>query len=229
MWKSKVPEERDVIPVSSRLLPESVEEVEKGRIRQDNEAIIRLAAERIFARFGFKGATMALIAEAAGLPKANLHYYFGNKQTLYLTVLDTILHDWLSPLDDLHPQADPKTAIERYVRQKIRFSFERPEASKLFANEILQGAPMVHHLLQTELRRLVVEKSAVLDRWIADGRLQPLDAPHFFFSVWSMTQTYADFDIQIAAVLGDAARSADAQERATRHVLTSVFRICGLA
>ncbi|MGM3187411.1 TetR family transcriptional regulator C-terminal domain-containing protein [Musicola paradisiaca] len=213
---------------SGRLLPESADEGEKGRIRQDNEAIILLAAERVFARFGFRGATMALIAEEAGLPKANLHYYFGNKQTLYLTVLDSILHDWLSPLDDLHPQADPKTAIEAYVRQKIHFSFARPDASRLFANEILQGAPMVHHLLQTELRRLVVEKAAVLDGWIAADRLQPLDTTHFFFSVWSMTQTYADFDIQIAAVLGDDSHSDAAEARATRHVLNSVFRMCGL-
>lgn len=212
-----------------RLLPAGADEGEKGRIRQDNEALILLAAEQVFARFGFRGATMAQIAEAAALPKANLHYYFGNKQTLYLTVLDGILHDWLAPLDGFRPDADPKSVIDAYVRQKMHFSFERPHASRLFANEILQGAPMVHHLLQTELRRLVVEKAAVLDGWIAQGRLPPLDTTHFFFSVWSMTQTYADFDIQIAAVLGEDSHSEQARARATRHVLNSVFRLCGLS
>ncbi|OSN09807.1 TetR family transcriptional regulator [Lonsdalea britannica] len=208
---------------------ERAEETEKGRIRQDNEAIILQAAEQIFARYGFKGATMALIAEAAGLPKANLHYYFGNKETLYYTVLDDILHDWLAPLDDFQPQADPKTAIERYVIHKMCFSFEHPEASQLFANEILQGAPRVHARLQTELRQLVDEKSAVLEGWIAAGKVKPLDTRHFFFSVWSMTQTYADFSVQIAAVMGEDVGLSVQQQRATDHVLSCVFRICGLA
>lgn len=229
MWNSKVSDaQASSLPNSARPA-ERAEETEKGRIRQDNEAIILQAAEQIFARYGFKGATMALIAEAAGLPKANLHYYFGNKETLYYTVLDDILHDWLAPLDDFQPQADPKTAIERYVIHKMCFSFEHPEASQLFANEILQGAPRVHARLQTELRQLVDEKSAVLEGWIAAGKVKPLDTRHFFFSVWSMTQTYADFSVQIAAVMGEDVGLAVQQQRATDHVLSCVFRICGLA
>lgn len=228
MWNSKVSDaQASLIPNGVRPA-ERAEETEKGRIRQDNEAIILQAAEQIFARYGFKGATMALIAEAAGLPKANLHYYFGNKETLYYTVLDDILHDWLAPLDDFQPQADPKTAIKRYVIHKMNFSFEHPEASQLFANEILQGAPRVHARLQTELRQLVDEKSAVLEGWIAAGKVKPLDTRHFFFSVWSMTQTYADFSVQIAAVMGEDAGLAAQQQRATDHVLSCVFRICGL-
>ncbi|WP_254902557.1 TetR family transcriptional regulator C-terminal domain-containing protein [Lonsdalea britannica] len=229
MWNSKVSDaQASSLPNSARPA-ERAEETEKGRIRQDNEAIILQAAEQIFARYGFKGATMALIAEAAGLPKANLHYYFGNKETLYYTVLDDILHDWLAPLDDFQPQADPKTAIERYVIHKMCFSFEHPEASQLFANEILQGAPRVHARLQTELRQLVDEKSAVLEGWIAAGKVKPLDTRHFFFSVWSMTQTYADFSVQIAAVMGEDVGLSVQQQRATDHVLSCVFRICGLA
>ncbi|PWC19611.1 TetR/AcrR family transcriptional regulator [Brenneria corticis] len=203
-------------------------EAAKGRIRLDNEAAILLAAEHVFARFGFKGATMALIAEQADLPKANLHYYFGHKRNLYLRVLDDILHDWLAPLEHFLPQADPRAVIEQYVRQKMVLAFERPYASKLFANEILQGAPMVHELLQTQLHDLVASKAAVVDGWVAQGLLLPLDSKHFFFSIWAITQTYADFDIQIAAVLGEASRAPDVRQRAVAHVLTSVFRMCGL-
>ena len=202
--------------------------LEKGRIRQDNEAIIMPAAERVFARYGFRGATMQQIADAADLPKANLHYYFGSKQTLYLRVLECILHDWLAPLEGISASADPKTALEEYVRKKIGFSFARPEASRLFANEILQGAQVVHPLLKTQLRQLVAEKARILDGWIALGKLSAMDTTHFFFTVWSMTQTYADFDIQIAAVLGDDSHSESAQQRATDHVLRCVWRICGL-
>ena len=200
----------------------------KGRIRLNNEALILAAAERTFSRSGFKGTTMAQIADEAELPKANLHYYFGNKQNLYLHVLNQILHDWLTPMDEITPESDPKQALEAYVRQKMKLSFERPDASKLFANELLQGAKVIHELLHTELKELVVSKKAVIESWIAQGKIRPVDSTHLFVSIWSITQTYADFDIQIQAVLGEEANSADAQERAIRHVLSVVFRTCGL-
>lgn len=204
------------------------ESLDKGRIRQDNEAIILPAAERVFARYGFRGTTMQQIADAAELPKANLHYYFGNKQTLYLRVLEGILQDWLAPLEGISASADPKTALAEYVGKKIAFSFERPEASRLFANEILQGAQVVYPLLKTQLHDLVAQKARILDTWIIGGKLRQVDTTHFFFTVWSMTQTYADFDIQIAAVLGDNSRTKAAQARATEHVFNCIWRICGL-
>lgn len=210
------------------LLDDATNDDDKGRIRLSNENIILAAAERTFSRSGFKGTTMAQIAEEAGLPKANLHYYFGNKQNLYRHVLDRILHDWLSPMDDITPDADPKTALAAYIRHKMRMTFERPDASKLFANELLHGAEIIHELLRTELKSLVEEKSKVIDSWIAAGKMKPVDSPHLFFSIWALTQTYADFDIQICAVLGDSAHSVDAQDRATEHVLSVIFRTCGL-
>nr|WP_318382417.1 TetR family transcriptional regulator C-terminal domain-containing protein [uncultured Enterobacter sp.] len=201
--------------------------VDKGRIRQDNEAIIIPAAERVFARYGFRGTTMQQIADAAALPKANLHYYFGNKHNLYLCVLARILEEWLAPLEAISADAAPKAALEAYVLKKVRFSFTRPEASRLFASEVMQGAQVVNGLLKTALRTLVEEKARILDGWIAAGKLRPLDTTHFFFTVWSITQSYADFDIQMAAILDDA-KSEAAEARATQHVLSCVWRICGL-
>ncbi|MFZ4626624.1 MAG: TetR family transcriptional regulator, partial [Rhodoferax sp.] len=84
----------------------------KSPIRLANETLILAATERVFAGAGFGGATMAAIAEAAGRPKANLHYYFGCKQELYQAVLARTLRDWLEPTHVITPDADPKTAIE---------------------------------------------------------------------------------------------------------------------
>ncbi len=213
---------------SFTLLDDIPADDEKGRIRLSNELVILAAAERAFARSGFKGTTMAQIAEEAKLPKANLHYYFGNKENLYLHVLDRILHDWLTPMDGITPDADPKTALEGYVRQKMRMTFERPEASKLFANELLQGAKMIHTLLATDLKELVQRKSKVIDGWIKAGKIKSVDSLHLFFSIWSLTQTYADFDIQIRAVIGDDESDLQTHERAVSHVLNVIYRTCGL-
>jgi|YelNatPaOPRAMG01_1025707.scaffolds.fasta_scaffold26317_3 TetR/AcrR family transcriptional regulator len=200
----------------------------RRRQRAANEALILDAAERVFAGAGFGGATMAAIAEAATLPKANLHYYFGNKRTLYRAVLARILGDWLAPVRGITPQADPRATLETYVRDKMRLAFARPHASKVFANELLHGAPEIGDMLVHTLRPLVRDKAAVIDGWIAQGRMDVVDSTHLFFTIWAATQTYADFAVQVQAVLGVAALDADQQQRATRHVLDMVLRGCGL-
>lgn len=202
---------------------------EKGQIRQANESAILRAAEHVFARAGFEGATMADIADEAGLPKANLHYYFGNKRELYGAVLDAVLHDWLAPMDAITEAADPAQALTVYITLKMTLVQERPDASRVFANELLHGAPVVGDTLRGELRELVGRKSAVIEAWIAQGRMAPIDSTHLFFSIWAATQTYADFDVQVRAVLGRSTHQTSAdQTRATAHVVQLILGACGL-
>ena len=208
--------------------PPPGEEAAKGQIRQTNEALILAAAERVFAGAGFAGATMAAIAEAACLPKANLHYYFGSKQALYRAVLARTLEDWLVPTLSITPKADPRVAIETYIRAKMALSVQRPHASRVFANELLHGAPVVKALLGTELRELVRVKAAVIQGWINAGRMAPVDPVHLFFTIWAATQTYADFGVQVSAVLGRAELGAADYARATEHVVSLILRGCGL-
>ncbi len=217
-----------MIPISTSRALEPADEAAKGQIRQANEILILAAAERVFAGAGFSGATMAAIAEAAGLPKANLHYYFGSKQALYRVVLARILEDWLVPTHDITPEADPRGAIERYIRVKMALSEQRTHASRVFANELLHGAPVVKALLGTELRDMVRAKAAVIDGWIEAKRMAPVDSVHLFFTIWAATQTYADFAVQVSAVLGRTELSAKDHARATEHVVSLILRGCGL-
>ena len=200
----------------------------KGLIRQTNEALILLAAEKVFARAGFAGATMAAISEGSGLPKANLHYYFGSKEVLYRAVLARILNDWLAPTHGITKDAQPRAALEQYIRAKMELSAQRPDGSKVFANEMLHGAPVVKELLSTELRQLVISKAAVVQGWIDAGRMAPVDATHLFFTIWAATQTYADFDVQVSAVLGTVSLGPRDYARATEHVVGLILRGCGL-
>jgi TetR/AcrR family transcriptional regulator len=201
----------------------------KGRNRPAQEAAIITAAERVFAGAGFGGATMAEIAMAAGLPKPNLHYYFGNKRALYRAVLERTLREWLEPADSIAADAEPRAALERYIREKMRQSFARPYASRVWANELLHGAPELQSTLVRTLRPLMRRKAAVIDQWIAAGRMAPIDSMHLFFTIWAATQTYADFDVQICAVLGRASLDEEAQTKATQHVVALILRGCGLA
>lgn len=148
----------------------------KGLIRQANEARILGAGERVFARAGLQGATMAAIADEAGLPKANLHHYFGSKTALCQAVLARILHDWLLPLDALVAAADPAQALDTYIRAKMALRAQRPDASRVFANELLHGGPVVGGLMRGALPAKVQDKAAVIDAWVATGRMAQVDA-----------------------------------------------------
>ena len=201
----------------------------KRRNRAAQEATIVEAAERVFAGAGFGGATMAEIANAANLPKPNLHYYFGSKKALYRAVLERTLREWLEPAESIEAGAEPRVALERYIGEKMRQSFARPYASRVWANELLHGAPELRGTLVRTLRPLVRRKAAVIDRWIAEGRMAPVDSTHLFFTIWAATQTYADFEVQIRAVLGRTRFDRAAQTQATQHVVSFVLRGCGLA
>ena len=208
--------------------PPTGEDPTKGQIRRSNETLILGAAEKVFARNGFSGATMAAISTASGLPKANLHYYFGSKEVLYRAVLARILSDWLVPTHGITADAEPRAAIEQYIRAKMALSAQRPDGSKVFANELLHGAPVVHTLLSTELRQMVLQKAAVVQSWVDAGRMAPVDPIHLFFTIWAATQTYADFDVQVSAVLGRKTLTAKDHARATEHVVSLILRGCGL-
>jgi len=200
----------------------------KGLIRQANELVILAAAEKVFARAGFGGATMAAIALGCGLPKANLHYYFGSKEVLYRGVLAQILSDWLLPTNCITPEAEPRMAIEKYIRAKMALAKERPDGSKVFANELLHGAPVIRELLATELRELVQSKARVIKGWVDAGKMADVDGVHLFFTIWAATQTYADFDVQVSAVLGRSKLTARDHSDATEHVVSLILRGCGL-
>lgn len=200
----------------------------QGRIRRENVERILKAAERVFAEAGCAGATMADIADKAGLPKANLHYYFGTKEDLYRAVLDNILRLWLTPIEALTPDADPAAALTAYITAKLEASRTRPHASKVFANEMLHGAAQLERFLAEDLRRLVDDKAAVIDGWVAAGRMAPLDARQFLFMIWAVTQHYADFDVQIRKVLGRRTLTRQDFAHITTEVLRLILRAAGL-
>ncbi|MZR30295.1 TetR family transcriptional regulator C-terminal domain-containing protein [Sneathiella litorea] len=201
----------------------------QGRIRQENIEKIMKAAEKVFAGNGFRGATTAAIAEEAGLPKANIHYYFGTKAKLYRAVLDDIIALWLSSFREIGENDDPATTLADYIRAKMQLSQNRPNASKVFANELIRGAPRISGYLETELKEWVEEKAAILDHWIEEGRMAPVDSKRLLFHIWSMTQTWADFEVQWAAVLGRKKKlKAEDFDAATDFIITIVLRTCGL-
>ena len=196
----------------------------KTRIGEANAGRILDTALPVFARYGFNGARVDRIAQAAGMSKANLLYYFRTKEALYLAVLTRTLDMWLEPLRELDASRDPAEALGHYIERKLEYSRFHPEASRLFAMEIMQGAPMLSRVLATDLAALVERKVATIERWVADGRLAPVDPHHLIFMIWATTQHYADFAAQIRALTGKDLGDGRFFESTTRAVVGNILR-----
>jgi len=199
-----------------------------GVPRRANTRQILAAAEHVFGRHGFHGASMIEIAREASLPKANIHYYFRTKEDLHRAVLEHILSEWLHDADAwLTPGNSARKGFEGYIRAKMTFSRRRPDASRLFAYEVLQGAPNIQAYLSTTLRAHVAGIARTFEAWKARGEMRAdIDANHLMFALWGMTQTYADMSAQMCAVLGRPALTAQDHETSIATILTMVLDSC---
>jgi TetR/AcrR family transcriptional regulator len=188
------------------------------RIQARNKETILAAALDVFSASGFRGATVDQIAAKAEMSKPNLLYYFRRKEDIYVALLEHTLTDWLEPLRALDPDGAPLTELSRYIAVKMDMSNANPKASRLFANEILHGAPMIEKFLKGPLKQLVSEKAAVIRGWVTAGKLAPVDPYHLIFAIWAVTQHYADFSVQVEAILGP-----EVDERSAQNAVTDIL------
>ena len=191
---------------------------------KDRRADVLQAALDLFSRYGLHGTSVDQVAARAEVSKSNLLYYFATKEELYVCVLRDLLDVWLAPLREFSAEQDPQQVIADYIRRKLTASRDRPEASRLFCLEIIQGAPLLRDELDRELRELVVEKSAVIQAWVNAGRLAPVDPRHLLFMLWATTQHYADFAVQVQALTGHTLADPEFFERTVTSVQAVVLR-----
>jgi TetR/AcrR family transcriptional regulator len=199
----------------------------KAHIRAENERLILEAGERIFAQHGFRGATMQMIADQAGLPKANLHYYFDSKEKLYRCVVEKIFEIWLQAASSFENSDEPKEALKLYIYEKMQISRRHPYGSKVWANEVMQGAPIIQDFLETQLRSWTDGRIESIQAWIAAGKIRPVEPRWVMYMIWATTQHYADFGHQIETLNADAPLSEAQWEAASETVFEVIWN--GLA
>lgn len=200
-----------------------------GRIRKQNEKRILAAAEKEFAACGFKGASMREIASRANLPKANIHYYFKNKLGLYLAVLSDIIDLWDGTLSNLSAEDDAASSLTLYLRKKIEFSRDHPLASRIFASEIISGGPNLGSYFTEGYEEWFTSRTAVFKQWQQQGKLDSSITPsHLIFLLWSSTQHYADFALQVSSALGKATLTEEDYEQAITTLTHIILKGCGI-
>lgn len=197
-----------------------------GAVSTNNEARILDAAELVFAKYGFRGATTAMIAAKAGVTKPNIYYYFRSKEALYRKILQDIQSIWAKSMSVLSEDAEPDVVIRHYVRKKLDFSRSHPNLSRIFANEVISGAPYIREEIKKSTRPLLLAKADVVEKWIKDGKIRSISPVHLIFMIWATTQAYADFAAQMQILLGkrqlDGADFTAAAETITAVILDGI-------
>ena len=200
----------------------------RSRIQIINQQKVLDAGTEIFAKYGFRGGTIDQIAELAGMSKPNLLYYFKSKKDIYLAVLEQTLNKWMQNLMEWQVTGTPEEIISNYIDKKFEFSRDHADGSRVFANEILEGAPILKTLLGEDLKRLVGEKTRVIKGWVKEGLIKPIDPIHLIFMIWAVTQHYADFSAQIETLTGktldDEKFYKQAKKTATQIILDGVLK-----
>lgn len=200
-----------------------------GRIRERNREKILTAAEQEFAHKGFGATTVQQIADRAGLPKSNVLYYFSNKKRMYYALMDDIMGRWNDVFSKVTPEDDPATTLAGFIHIKMEMSRTHPLASRLFAMEIIQGAPVLKEYLSTTMRDWVRERATVIQQWIDTGRMGNVDPVQLILLIWSSTQHYADFQVQILAIEDKDAYTKKDFKQAAEFLIKVILGGCGLA
>ena len=193
-------------------------------IREENERALIEAAEQVFADEGFRGATTAEIARRAGVPKANLHYYFPTKDKLYRSVIERVLTAWLAAASSFDTSEDPTVALSAYIGAKMDLAREMPLATRIWSAEVMRGAPIIQDFLETTLTEWVVSRERVMRRWIAAGKLKPIEPKFLFYMIWATTQQYANAAHEMATLNKGRPLDDKAFERAKSEAIEIILR-----
>ncbi len=200
----------------------------RQQTRERNVKTILKAAERVFAEAGYKGSSISMIAEEAGVPKSNIVYYFHSKEALYRRVIEDIFHLWLDASKGMDGDMDPAQALTMYIHDKMELSRQRPHGSKVWANEIIHGAPFAQEYIENELKAWIATRERIFKRWMADGRIKQMDPKAILYLIWATTQHYADFQHQITALNGNKPMNNRQWQDAKASVTTIILDGIGL-
>ena len=198
---------------------ESSSQMEQKKSTQKRNQLLNAALD-VFSVYGFSGASLDEIAQLANMHKSNIFYYYENKESLYVEVLTTVMQKWLAPLQILEVELEPTEALTHYLMQKIESSKDQPKASRLFALEIIQGAPHILPILKGPLKKLFKRKTKVIQTWQEQGKLSAeIDPELLILNIWAITQNYADFSTQMEMVTGKTLRNRSMFQRTVEHTV----------
>jgi TetR/AcrR family transcriptional regulator len=142
-------------------------------------------------------------------------------------VVRNIFEIWLHAAEAMDSAPGPVEGIGAYIDAKMDISRRHPNGSKVWASEVMHGAPVIQDYLETTLRDWTTGRAALIQRWVDEGKMQPIDPEHLLYMLWATTQHYADFSHQIETLNGGRALDEADWQSAKQSVKTMILRGIG--
>jgi len=147
---------------------------------------ILTAAIEEFRCGGLAGARVDSIARRAQTNERMLYYYFGNKEQLFVAVVEDVYRKFAEAQAgmDLGHEA-PERAMRRFARFVWEYCYSHPEVVRVINNENLQeGVHLRASGARNAMRPVITALRALLDRGAAAGVFRPgVDALHCYLAI----------------------------------------------
>ena len=138
---------------------------------QDLKTQILDTAEEFFSDFGYAATSIRRIAEKADVNPALVHYYFGNKKSLLLKVMERALEPLVHAIAAM--KNGPDASPEVIARLLLSMAAEHPNIPRLMIREVLlPGGEMQQYFIENLAPQLGGALPALLDREKAAGRMR---------------------------------------------------------
>ncbi len=207
--------------------PASRRKTAVSRDPEGTRARILAAARDEFARYGLGGARVDRIAEAAGTNKRMLYYHVGNKEGLYLAVLEATYADIRAAERELSlEKLAPSDAIARLIAFTWQYFIEHPEFLALLNNENIYRAK---HLkgsrnVQSMHSPFVLLIADVLKRGEAEGVFRPgMDPVQLYISIAALAYFYLSNAHTLSAIFGRDLLAQPAKDERLAHMTELVL------
>ncbi len=186
------------------------------------------AARREFAKSGLAGARVDEIAARAGVNKQLLYHYFGDKDTLYLAVLEWVYEEIRSHERKLNLEGlPPEQAIKKLIESSFDHLALHPDFIVLLNDENRNRARHVRASLRIEDMHspLVSMVSTILKQGVRAGTFRKgVNPVHLYISIAGLSYFFFSNTPTLSAIFGRDLSSATAKRARRRHVVDLVMQ-----
>ncbi len=191
--------------------------------REERKIAITRVAKDLFARLGFKRTTMEDIAQAAGLERASLYYYFKNKEEIFETA---VRHEAEQHLEQNEKAiADACTAADR-LRAVVEVTFDRSRERELLRlatkdlSDLAARIPAALSIVGELHLRFTKQVQFVLDSGVKSGEFRPMDTEAMARGMHSLLMGFA----MNSLILGDLAGNWREKSQGIRDLVEAIIR-----
>ncbi|ACX52128.1 transcriptional regulator, TetR family [Ammonifex degensii KC4] len=190
-------------------------------LEQPAKTRILEAAEEVFAAKGFAGARVDEIAARARINKRMLYHYFGDKEKLYLSVLENNFARALKLTHQaLEENSTPPEQAEQVITRYFLFLAEHPRYARLVTWEMLEGGNYARQILPPIWERGLSSLRSILERGMKEGYFrQDIDVDQLLITLHTLCIAYFTHKSMLAILWHGDPHSPENLKRRLDHIL----------